>query len=269
MNLENEGSDDVEKRSDRRVLKENDTSEKLAESLEKSGKSHRRYKKYTSMEKALAFLIDGHLYLGDGTSWNDKEDRGLMLSKEAYATCLSYSTEENIAMWMLYGDEKGKKGAMIDFLPSVMKSVLNSQTIEIGRFSENGKFDSCRKLSAEENDFKIFLTDVVYIQEKQNKKIFITHGDEHVTADIEKIDNRDIFYKSYPWSYEKECRLVVRLSPLLHQECKRKGLTTVRLTVPPKGLRAMRNQVIRSPIYAGGTEYGEVSKLTQLVEWDL
>ena len=256
-------------KSGREVLKGVDTPEHLAERLENSGKSHRRYKKYTSMEKALAFLLDGHLYLGDGSNWNDTADGKQMLSKESYATCLSYSTEQNIAMWMLYGAEKGKKGAVIDFLPSVMKSIMNSQTIEVGKFSKNGKFNPDRKLSIGKNDFRIFLTDVVYIQEKQNKRLFITHGDEHITADIGTIDNRDIFYKTYPWAYEKECRLVVQLSPLQFLESKQKELTTIRLTVPPRELRAMRDQLIRSPIYAGGTDYGKVSNLTQSIEWNL
>ena len=81
--------------------------------LKESGKQHRSYNMYTSMERALGVLLNGEIFLSNGARWNDVNDRYLMDSKNAYGLCLSCSTRENIAMWMLYGAENGKKGAML------------------------------------------------------------------------------------------------------------------------------------------------------------
>ena len=50
--------------------------------------------------------------ISNGANWNDVNDRTLMEANNAYGLCLSCSTRENIAMWMLYGANHGKEGAM-------------------------------------------------------------------------------------------------------------------------------------------------------------
>ena len=78
-------------------------SHSLAEGLKENGKAHQNYKLYLPMERALSFLLTGNLYLSRGTSWNDTSDRILADTNNIYSRCFSYSTRENIAMWMLYG----------------------------------------------------------------------------------------------------------------------------------------------------------------------
>ena len=126
------------------------------------GRSHRSYKCYTSMDRALAFLLDGHLYLGNGDRWNDVRDRRFMKGKGAYSMCFSYSTDESMAMWMLYGADRGRNGAVIDFLPSVIKTALEVSSLEVGKFDSSNQFKCITPITKTNNDFKIFLTDVVY-----------------------------------------------------------------------------------------------------------
>ena len=117
-----------------------DNNMSLSEGLKQNGEQHRNYDMYTSMERALGVLLNGEIFLTNGARWNDVNDRYLMDIKKAYALCLSCSTKENIAMWMLYGAEHGKKGAMLRLYPSIMKELIAVDTVELGNFKKDGKF---------------------------------------------------------------------------------------------------------------------------------
>ena len=142
----------------------------LSEGLKKNGEQHRSYDMYTSMERALGVLLNGEIFLSNGANWNDVNDRYLMDIKKSYALCLSCSTRENIAMWMLYGAEHGKKGAMLKLYPSVMKELVNVETIELGKFKGNGTFSVGYELK-NKKDFEAYLTDVVYTDPCNNGKV--------------------------------------------------------------------------------------------------
>ena len=103
------------------------TADNLAMGLSENGLQHRRYKMYTSMERALEILRSGNMYFSTGRNWNDLQDRQLMSRGRQYGGCYSWSTVENIAMWMLYGAECGKNGAMLDFPQSIMAELVSSE----------------------------------------------------------------------------------------------------------------------------------------------
>ena len=182
----------------------------LSEGLKKNGEQHRSYDMYTSMERALGVLLNGELFLSNGARWNDVNDRYLMDSKKSYAICLSCSTRENIAMWMLYGAEHGKKGAMLKLYPSIMKELVEVDTVELGAFKKDGKFNVGHVLK-KHKDFDAFLTDVVYTDLCKDGKVQLSEGESHITVDESMLDDPDVFYKNYAWSYEKECRYVIKL----------------------------------------------------------
>ena len=241
----------------------------LAEGLKKNGKSHKSYKLYTSMERALGLIISGHLYLSNGSSWNDTHDRCAMQAKSAYAICLSCATIENIAMWMLYGKNKGKQGAMLDFPHSVITKILDIDHVQLGKFDENGQFSTKPEYLIEQNDYSVFISDVLYVEECAQNKVKLTHFDEHVTVLKKVIDHDDIFYKSIAWQYEKECRLVVKISPDWRALAQENGLNMIRIELPETVRKEMqKNRLFRSPVYSGDTDYGEPSKLTGSVKWE-
>lgn len=246
----------------------------LEKGLKENGGSHKNYRMYTSMDRALEFLLSGVLILGDGQKWNDKLDRNNMKRKEAFAACLSYSTSENIAMWMLYSGDNGKNGAVLNFFPSVIKAFTKLETIELGRFEDDKNQDKTSKefkasyeLSAASKDFKVFLTDVVYIEELKNK-VRLSYSGNYKSVDREMLAHKDIFFKKYPWSYEQECRLVVRLSDEWQMKAVENDLSNVRLKLPKDVLAKMKeDRLIRSPIYSGLVGYGVKSSLTGEVDW--
>ena len=242
----------------------------LAKGLQENGAMHRNYKMYTSMERALGILVSGYLYLSNGRNWNDVDDATLMNVRKVYATCFSCSTKENIALWMLYGEKHGKEGAMLNFYPSVLKEIMRVETIDLGQFNNHHQFESKYTLTKKQNDYTIFMSDVVYTDTCNNGKVVLALGDEHVYADRNILNNENVFHKNYAWSYEKECRLIVRMKEMWKFRADREELSWIRIKIPEKMVTKMKkDRLIRSPVYAGGVAIGELSELTDKVNWDL
>ena len=240
----------------------------LSEGLKKNGEQHRCYDMYTSMERALGVLLNGEIYLSNGAKWNDVNDRYLMDIKKSYALCLSCSTRENIAMWMLYGAEHGKKGAMLKIYPSIMKELTEVNTIELGSFKKDGKFSVRHDLKIH-TDFEAYLTDVVYTDSCSGGRVRLTDGESHYTVDESKLDDPDVFHKNYAWSYEKECRYVIKLTEKWNVIAKKENLTSIRVKMSSSSIKKMTEErLIRSPVYAGGVACGVCSALTNDVDWD-
>ena len=241
----------------------------LSEGLKKNGQQHRNYDMYTSMERALGVLLNGEIFLSNGASWNDVNDRYLMDSKKSYALCLSCSTRENIAMWMLYGAEHGKKGAMLKLYPSIMKELVEADTVELGTFKKNGKFD-VKHVLKNNKDFDAFLTDVVYTDPCKDGKVRLSEGEKHITVDERLLEDPDVFHKNYAWSYEKECRYVIKLKEKWNVIAKRENLAFIRVKMSASSRKKMsEDRLIRSPVYSGGVACGASSSLTNDVEWNL
>ncbi len=241
----------------------------LSEGLKKNAEQHRSYDMYTSMERALGVLLNGELFLSNGARWNDVTDRYLMDHKKAYALCLSCSTRENIAMWMLYGAEHGKKGAMLKLYPSIMKELVEIDTVELGTFKKNGKFKAEYVLE-KEKDFGAYLTDVVYTDLCEDRKVRLSEGESHITVDESMLDDPDVFHKNYAWSYEKECRYVIKLTEKWNVTAKRDNLTSIRVRMSDSSRKKMSEErLIRSPVYSGGAACGKSSTLTNDIDWNL
>ena len=239
----------------------------LANGLKENGGQHRRYKMYTTMERALSILKSGNMYFSDGNRWNDLQDRQLMARSKQYGGCFSWSTVENIAMWMLYGGECGKTGAMLDFPRRVMLELLKTQRIELGDFTEN-TFAAKATLTAG-RDFSIYLTDVVYSDScAEGRKVKLTLGDEHVIVPVEALENLDILHKYYAWAYERECRFMIRISEHVQAEMDADA-HIARLHLSDKALREMQANLYRSPVYEGECNWGVPSKLYQQVDWNI
>lgn len=250
------------------ILKDNlKNSEMLARALRTNGLLHQNYKVYMPMDRALGLLLSGNLYISDGSRWNDTEDRELMKTKGVYGYSFSFSTSENIAMWMLYGGDGGKNGAMINFYPTIISEICDTSEIELGRF-QNGSFDTKYKL--ERKTYEIFMTDMLYIEKCKDSKVRISVAEQHSTVAEEIIKHRDIFYKKYPWSYEKECRLVVRINDEWQRIIKNEDIHVVKIKIGENGLRRLRmNRLVKSPIYNNRVDIGISSNLYGSVDWNI
>ena len=220
--------------------------------------------------KSLEFFVSGDFYVSNGRFWNDRIDKQLLNSKGCFAACFSYSTRENIAMWMLYGADKGKRGALLNFFPSVMRSFLDVDSIELGAFDDKRKFISKYTLLKNRNDFSTFITDVIYEDFCKDGKCKLTLNDEHTTASKSILDHPSIFPKNITWQYERESRLVVKPSKKWLLKSESEKLSHIRLKVSKENLRKMdESRLVRSPVYSGNVDYGMPSKLSGDVIWEL
>lgn len=244
----------------------------LWEGLQENALRHRNYNMYTSMDRAMSLALTGDFYISNGQTWNDKLDRKIMQRRLAFGICMSCSTVESMAMWMLYSGDKGKNGALVRFPPSIIKELVGSTTVELGKFDDRGKFiQDPLVLTRKAKNFDIFMTDVVYIdvQEEGSSMLIASLGEDHEHMDRQLLEDAGVFYKHYAWSYEKECRLIIKLSPEIQEKAVENGFDTIRISLSQASRRALKERVVRSPVYAGRVDFGEVSTLHGNVDWEL
>ena len=220
----------------------------------------------------MGLLLTGNLYISNGQTWNDLPDRRVMKDNHAYGICFSCSTLENVAMWMLYSGERGKSGALIKFPPSVMKEILAMEQIEIGTFNAEGKFEAVGDpFIKSDGDYEIFLTDVVYTDLKKKESdaeqdVILSCGEDHAHAPMQLLSTSDVYYKNYAWSYEKECRLIVKLRKL-PEAVQEEDVSHIRIGLSEKARRLLMERVVRSPILESKVDFGKVSELSGKIKW--
>lgn len=270
----------------KRLMDMKESGELLAEGLEDNALRHLYYKLYTSMDTALEFLMNGYLQLSNGFTWNDTDDYRQMEKKRVYGKCFSWSTRENMAMWMLYGDRLGTNGAALNFPRSVLKSIKDVSVIEVVEIIDGELIGKREELRKEAGDFELYFTDIIYSEATQKdeagrERESVTYNEKHEYIYKSILENEKVFRKQYEWKYENECRLVVKplasglakisaweesISEDEHKD--KRGYITLRLKVPE--YRKMKEEnLIHSPIYKGKVIYGVQSKLHDKVKWDL
>jgi len=96
----------------------------------------------------------------------------------------SASTRENVAMWMLYSGDRGKKGAMLNFNQSIIKSIINTDNVSVGYFGEDGLFYELKHLLRDE--FDIYITSILYIDKNKNNSYSVSLNEKHaiLTPDL-------------------------------------------------------------------------------------
>lgn len=246
---------------------ESRTAVTLTEYLKEKGRSHNHYKTYSKMERIIPIRDNLNLYLGSPSTWNDKVDRKQFLNDSAYRyfiKCFSFSAEESMAMWMLYGGIDNK-GGMIDFSKKGINSILQAKEITLGKF-DNG-FQPIKKLTNE--NFEIYITDVLYYKDyKENKKgCFVKRSDESCYNRSARVLAK-LFgcKKSYPWEYENECRMIIKLDKnLVPADC-----TDAEIDLSQMDLGVSLKRVYHSPNYPLDDKKGTTrSSIFDTVDWDL
>lgn len=192
--------------SDRKTL-----SQFLISGLESCTEDHQHYRYYSSAERIRKIKDTGAIYLTDGARWNDKYDRERFNSRDCcerhFALCMSRSTVESVAMWMLYADHG--KGAMIDFSAFGLKRALSRDRFNLGYFDKDGKFVCECAVDAGSVDFG--LSDMLYfrrdkdggtqLKRKASNERWVAIGEE-----IRSCLSSNI--KHDAWAFEREVRLI-------------------------------------------------------------
>lgn len=241
-----------------------ETAEQLQFYLEQKAQSHNSYKCYSRIERIQAIVEREALYLNSGENWNDITDLK-NFEKAApgfknFGKCFSFSQDENVAMWMLYGGIDNR-GAMIDFTRSAIRNILRIGQITLGKF-EGGQFHAMQ--TVEQENFQIWITDIVYCNEKTG---YLKRSDE-TCANVREEIIRQLgpCKKAYPWNYENECRLIVSVkNPSVPEEC-----DTVKIDLHNVELGKSMERLYYSPTYQGKIVEGfRESRLSGTIKWDL
>lgn len=239
----------------------------LTEYLKKKGSNHNCYKYYSTISKIVSIRDNKCLYLSQGNNWNDITDRNNFNSsnykKVNYGMCFSYSRDESVAMWMLYGGIK-KESGMIDFTKKGIRSVLNTKAISLGYFDQNNNF-VIKKVINREN-FDLYCIDIIYYSEN-GSYYCITRSDERCFTLTKTVFDKLIgCKKTFPWQYENECRLICSIErDLLDETCK-----LVRIDLKEMDLGKSCERLYHGPNFSSlNTGNTLPSKMDNCIDWDL
>lgn len=241
--------------------------------LKKKAINHKNYKIYSYGSRITCIAEEKALYLSDGHLWNDLVDKNNFCSdgKKRFARCFSFSKSENIAMWMLYGGNGGN-GLMIDLNKTIMKDiVIHCTNVKLGYWDKNsGAF--CIKQELHKGEFSLYLIDILYyaLNENGEKYDLKRSNSSYDLGEPETINRLKYCRKSYPWSYENECRLILEPKIAIRDN----KITDAKiefediLTKCFKKKISLENRIVASPNYVGVHKFKE-SALQGQIDWDL
>ena len=238
----------------------------LEEYLKQKAQNHNNYKFYSSLESILKIRNEKTLCLSNGEIWNDKTDRE-GFNSEKYDTinfgkCFSYSRDENVAMWMLYGGINQESG-MIDFTKKGMSSLLCTPQIDIGYIADK-KFNKIKSL--ERDSFKLYCIDIIYYK-KHASGYYIRRSEECCTiVSNEVFDELIACKKAYPWKYENECRLICSIKRDLVES----GCSVVRIDLSHMNLGKSFDRIYHGPnCISADSKETLPSNLDNSIDWSL
>lgn len=239
-------------------------------SLYLKNRTHHCYKFYSTCDRIETVAKERCLYLSDGRTWNDVDDRKLFNPEDSsvinFGICFSFSRSENIAMWMLYGG-MNKSGALINFTKSMFDLQSSDKPpIKLGTF-KNDQFQEYLELSS--SDYTVNFWDALYYgkKKKNDNKYSIKHSDDVCNNVALKQFYDSVFLKkNYAWSYENETRLVISFSKSLLNNL---DIDTVRFPLK-RTLKSkeLMSRIVLAPNYSGAKTYAQ-SALSKNLDWDL
>jgi len=229
---------------------------------------HKCYKTYSTLERLQSWKDSDCFYLDDGSRWNDRFDREMFNNTQSkmkrFGRCFSFSLNESVAMWMLYGGMK-KSGAMLEFKGTAMRQLIEStNVVELGNW-ENGEFKTVKKL--QKGQYILELKDIIYRDKIGSERFYIRRSDEICkNAPGIAINVLDHCVKSTAWCYENECRLILSVNKVAIPEV----LNASSVRIP---LQNMLNDTDKVKIYCSPNFEGEKpyhqSTLAGGIDWDL
>ena len=250
-----------------------DEYEQILSYLSAKGAGHRDYRHYATRGRIKSILDGSAIYLTDGSTWNDTFDRERFnphfSSYKRFGVCLSCSTEESVAMWMLYGGTDGN-GAMINFDKDTLLRAMSADFYEFGRFNDGGKFEPL--LTIDRRDIDLTLSEVLYfksLKSNEEDRVVVMRSmgsDRQVSISRRALDGIDEITKHTSWSYEQEVRLVA----LVHKDRLGSIESRIKCVRVPLELSDdfIASRVYDSPVSDDLGMYRD-SELRRTVEWDL
>lgn len=236
--------------------------------LASKGSKRMNFRHYATRKRIASILDNSAFYLTDGSSWNDEYNKKCFNSPDSdfkkFGMCLSATTGESIAMWMLYGGTDGN-GAMINFDRKTLAAAAAGARYECGYF-EDGEFKGVLELDA--TDINFSLVDVLYFNVNEGNESAVVErvGEKQVRMGIDALNGLTQIAKHRAWSYEAEVRFVATVSKLKLYVIE-PNITAIKIPIEVSE-SFIDSRVFDSPVSDDGGEYRD-SELRGTVEWDL
>ena len=165
-------------------------------------------------------------------------------------------------MWVVYSKKKDGqfvRGAMIPFSKNMINNIVNhnKNEIEYGSFID-GEF----KTKGKTKDFRLEICDVIYYDQnsKDNSLYDIKRGDSKTECKKEFIDSLPYVKKYYPWNYENECRLIVKIKSSEVDN----NVNAVKLVLPEDVIKSMKKNCVSSPLCKNDSDMKDSTLMGQL-----
>lgn len=189
---------------------------KLQEDVVVKGKDLGTYRlyHYTTAHNANEILKSGEFWLSRFRDMNDKNEAKLHENDGKNVFCLSFcsSNTEKIPLWYLYSGIVGK-GVSIAFTPGTMAKFINSiQKCELFKKQDRNKILKEIGIDGLEIECGWVLYrkngagEVFY----RNKWCLLENSENE--SDVTSLEKDKYFVKDYPWEYEREFRIVIKLT---------------------------------------------------------
>ena len=178
--------------------------------------NHERYFHYTSLKAIDGILGTRTFRISNVSRFNDHIDRKQFDTPQFYfSLCFSTGINENLPLWYLYAGLTGH-GGRIGFTDTAMKDMLKSAVFELAEYDDNDKPVVICTLEDGINMEKNF-RDVLYCggDTKENLSLkYNTMTNYKIPAyQKEKLKMKyNGFLKGLIWYYEKETRLLIRVT---------------------------------------------------------
>jgi len=193
------------------------TASDLSDYLRGREYNHTEYYHYTraaNVEK----ILNGHKFLLSNVhNFNDKRDVAQFCDPSCYfSMCFSTGTSENLPMWYLYSGMQGK-GARIRLTKSVVRRLIKDSTYALYKM-EGGAPGKCVVKLKDGENMELEFGDIIYSnnQDVENVcrlKYNTMTNNEMPLKEFENYRQYHMgFCKGLIWFYEKETRLLIRLT---------------------------------------------------------
>ena len=206
------------------------TSDDMEDYLLNREYEHTRYFHYTTLETVKNILKGNQFWISNVNGFNDEEDKKQFTDgNTCFSICFSTGVHENLPLWYLYAGADGK-GARISFTPTAIKNAI-----------QKGKYELFEKIQEPSNvpglgnrvaslidgeNMEVSFYDVIYYKENPNEgkcdlKYNTMTNHEISIGEMNKfLKKRNGFCKDLVWYYEKETRLLIRLTGELKSKIK-------------------------------------------------
>ena len=185
--------------------------------LEGQEYKHSYYFHYSSLGGIDGILGNKTIWISNFNAFNDKaEARRLNKPEMCFALCFSTGLNENLPLWYMYSGLSGH-GGRIRLTPKGIAKLLNKATYELSERDSDGHPHGIRIPLEPGRSIEVSFRDVLYCGDGSGGNMDLKYNTmtNHIFpfSQKEEINRRfEGFVKSLIWYYEKETRLLIRLT---------------------------------------------------------